>query len=162
MSFLEYQQILVRTLQEELFPRSQEERSLFLGKLLDLKLSVRLYFIESRMIQSFIWDAVRRDEVMLDILMRCASSFSLQVHLEPKTDGLELNRALTVALGTLTTKDSTLVDSDIRSKIATQETVMRCLTNESWLVFLLFALLNYHTVVNTVRILNDAIPKASN
>lgn len=154
MVFDEYLPLLDRAIREELFHYSPDERRRFGELIASLKITTRPYFLEAKMIQTFIWDPVRKDEAVFNLVMCCTVNFTTCVQLHNPNAIYELAGVLAQALSGVTHRDSVLVDADIRQKITAMDIAKKTLANENWLVFVLFAMLNYRVIHQAVVDLN--------
>lgn len=136
---------MTEAVNEELVFQSPENRQVFYGWLLDLRIQKRIYYLNTAMAADVLWATLRPDEELLDLVMRISVGFHLR--LGNATQPWAGLMAASISGLTVANKSS-VTDEAFSEKIPAKPALERLLTEEYWLL----------SVVTMERFLSDLIP----
>lgn len=127
---------------EELQLQSRETHNAFYLWLIRLRHEHRIYFLNSDMAANQLWTDLRRDEALLDLIIRGSIGFYLRMSTVENTQSLyaQYCKALAESIGKLSGADnnkSKVTDELFSEKLPSGAELTKLLGSEQWLCFVL-------------------------
>jgi hypothetical protein len=149
----------VRCLTEALYEEAPIREAGDVGKFYDFfleaKLAIRPYFVDVESLRQLVWDKVRTQDTLLDMIMKMSSSFQMRVQMTTQCNWESLVAILAGTMGDRTVADSSISDKDFREKASTSEELKSIFQQDPWLVFVFF-LCNNFNILNPMKVRSDA------
>lgn len=124
-------------IEEELKLQPREMHNTFYVWALRLRHEHRVYYINADMAREQLWAELRRDEKLLDLVLRASIGFYGRLVDGNGGDHLFTSQCTTLAkgIGSAVNKNGAVADDTFTEKVPQQETVASLLQSEIWLCF---------------------------
>ncbi len=126
-------------IEEELKLQPREMHNTFYAWALRLRHEHRIYYINADMAREQLWAELRRDEKLLDLILRASIGFYNRLMDDNGGDHRFSSQCTTLAKGisSAVNKAGSVADDTFTEKVPKQETVANLLQSEIWLCFTL-------------------------
>lgn len=149
----DHMQIALINAIHELFQSEDElHRTGFIEILNDVRSDLNLIMMDSKYIEKYVWDRLRKPSSMQQTLFSTAATFLMGVDDIPGVIKTMVPRLIPF------TARNDIVDDETLGKAVDHQTFTDILNNNYWLVFVLYAVMNMRTVLETALEYAPVVP----